>query len=167
MTQAATDSEEAARGLWRQRRYRLMWMDVKYEPGTLRVVAYDKNGQPAAETEVHTAGEPYRLELTVDRQTIRPDGKDLSFITVRVVDRDGNLCPDADPELSFRGTGVGVFRAVSNGDPTCLEPFHHPRMKAFKGQLVAIVQSGEHPGKIGFEASAGSLRKARLEISVK
>ena len=167
MTQAATDSEEAARGLWRQRRYRLMWMDVKYEPGTLRVVAYDRNGRPAAETEVHTAGEPCRLELSADRQTICADGKDLSFVTVRVVDRAGNLCPDAAPEVSFRVTGAGGFRAAANGDPTCLEPFHHPRMKAFKGQLVAIVRSGERPGKIGFEASAEGLRKARLEISVK
>lgn len=167
MTQAATDSEEAARGLWRQRRYRLMWMDVKYEPGTLRVVAYDRNGRPAAETEVHTAGEPCRLELSADRQTLRADGKDLSFVTVRVVDRAGNLCPDAAPEVSFRVTGAGGFRAAANGDPTCLEPFHHPRMKAFKGQLVAIVRSGEKPGKIGFEASAEGLRKARLEISVK
>ena len=166
MTQAATTSKEAARELWRQRRYRLMWMDVKYEPGTLKVVAYDQDGKPAAETEVHTAGEPFRLELFADRKNLCADGKDLSFITVRVVDRAGNLCPDAAPEISFRVSGAGLFRAVANGDPTCLEPFHHPKMTAFKGQLVAIVQSGESPGEIEFEASSRGLRKAKLKLSV-
>ena len=167
MTHAATTGEEAARGLWRQRRYRLRWLDVKYEPGTLTVVAYDADGREAARTEVHTAGKPYRLELSADRRTISADGKDLSFITVRVVDRMGNLCPDADIPISFSVGGAGTFRAAANGDPTCLEPFHLPQMRTFKGQLVAIVQSGETPGEITFEASARGLRKARMELSAK
>lgn len=167
MTQAATVGEEAARDLARQRRYRLMWMDVKYEPGTLRVVAYDGDGKPAAEREIRTAGRPCRLELSADRSIIGADGKELAFVTVRVVDREGNLCPEAADEVSFRVEGAGTFRAAANGDPTCLDPFHRPQMKAFKGQLVAIVQAAEQPGKIRFEASAKGLPKARLELEAR
>ena len=81
--------------LKRQSRYRLMWMDTKYEPGTVKVVAYNADGKAVAEKELHTAGKPDHIELVADRNVIKADGKDLSFVTVRVVDRDGNLCPDS------------------------------------------------------------------------
>lgn len=163
-TAASTENEQAARELRRQRRYRLMWMDVRYEPGTLRVVAYDKDGNPAAEREVHTAGKPFRIELSADRTTLAADGKDLSFITVKVVDKAGNLCPEASQEVSFRVKGAGSYRAAANGDPTNLEQFHLPQMHLFKGQLVAVVQSAETPGEIVFEASAGGVKGARLRL---
>ncbi len=76
-----------------------MWDDVKYEPGTLKVVAFDKSGKPAAEKEIHTAGKPHHPELSADRNGITADGKDLSYITVSVVDKDGNLCPNATNQL--------------------------------------------------------------------
>ncbi|MDR1672846.1 MAG: DUF4982 domain-containing protein [Bacteroidales bacterium] len=164
MTAEKTDNEEAARQLLRQRRYRLMWMDVKYEPGVLKVVAYDENGNAVAEKEMRTAGKPYRLELSADRTTIDADGKDLSFITVNVVDKDGNLCPEAANSITFKVTGAGAYRAVANGDPTNLEQFHLPKMSAFKGQLVAIVQSAEQTGKIKFEAQSKGLKGATLEL---
>ncbi len=167
MTEAATDNEQATRELSRQKRYRLMWMDVKYEPGTLRVVAYDKNGDPAAEKEVHTAGKPHRIELSADRTAIDADGKDLSFVTVSMVDKNGYLCPDADLQMTFRVSGSGVFRAAANGDPTCLMPFHLPQMSLFKGQLVAIVQAGQKPGKIMLEVSAKGVPRARIDLAAK
>ncbi|MDE7126034.1 MAG: DUF4982 domain-containing protein, partial [Muribaculaceae bacterium] len=83
----STANETAERNFERQRRYRLMWMDTKYEPGTLRVVAYDNNGNPVAEKEVRTAGKPHHIELVADRDVLKADGRDLSFINVRVVDK--------------------------------------------------------------------------------
>jgi beta-galactosidase len=163
-TAADTDNDEAANQLLRQRRYRLMWMDVKYEPGTLKVVAYDANGNAVAEKEVHTAGKPHHLELTADRTVIAADGKDLSFITVKVVDKEGNLCPDASNTIHFKTSGAGSYRAAANGDATNIEQFHLPEMSVFKGQLVAIVQSSEQAGKIRFEAQAKGLKKAEIEI---
>jgi len=144
-----------------------MWMDVKYEPGTVKVVAYDAKGKAVAEKEVHTAGKPHHLELSADRTVIDADGKDLSFITVKVVDKDGNICPDASNTIHFKVSGAGSYRAAANGDPTNIEQFHLPEMSVFKGQLVAIVQSSEQTGKIRFEAQAKGLQTAVLGLQSK
>ena len=151
--------------LKRQTRYRLMWMDTKYEPGTVKVVAYDKNGNAVAEKEIHTAGKPHHIELIPDRKAIKADGKDLSFVTVRVVDKDGNLCPLADNQISFRVKGKGTYRAGANGDPTSLESFQTPKMKVFNGMMTAIVQSTEEPGTLTLEASGKGLRKQSVTIT--
>ena len=148
----------------RQQRYRLMWMDTVYEPGTVKVVAYDAEGNPVAEKEIHTAGKPYRIVLEADRNNIKADGKDLSFVTVKVVDRNGNLCPLADNEISVKVKGKGSYRAGANGNPASLESFQEPKMKAFSGMMTAIVSSSEEPGEIVLEASAKGLRKAVLTI---
>lgn len=157
-------TEEALKSFERQKRYRLMWMNTVYEPGTLKVVAYDKDGNAVEEKEVHTAGKPYRLELSADRTHIAADGNDLSFINVKVVDRQGNLCPDATHQIKFNVRGAGTYRAAANGNSVSLEPFHLPQMKLFSGQLTAIVQSNEQPGVIVFEASAPGVRSAKIEI---
>lgn len=119
---------------------RIKWMDVRYEPGELRVVAYDAHGKQAAEKVVHTAGAPARLELVPDRQQIKADGDDISFVTVRMLDADGNECPDADQELSFAVKGAR-YQAACNGDASSLEPFEKPQMRLFHGQLVVLVRS--------------------------
>lgn len=160
----ATDNAESAAALERQKRYRLMWMDVKYEPGTIKVVAYDKEGIAVAEKEVHTAGKPHRIELQADRTQIQADGKDLSFINVRVVDKNGNLCPDATNKIKFKVRGEGTYRAAANGNSVSLELFHLPEMKLFSGQLTAIVNSTETPGVIYFEATSPGLKNAKIEI---
>ena len=107
----SADSASTA-NLKRQQRYRLMWMNTKYEPGTVKVVAYDKDGKPVAEKEMHTAGKPHHIELIADRSQIKADGKDLSFVTVRVVDKDGNLCPLADNTISFKVKGAGTYLSL-------------------------------------------------------
>ncbi|MDH6534862.1 DUF4982 domain-containing protein [Parabacteroides sp. 52] len=160
----ASGSKEALASLERQKRYRLMWMETVYEPGTLKVVAYDKEGNAVAEEEIHTAGKPHHIELTADRTRLQADGKDLSFIHVRVVDKQGNLCPDAAHKIKFQVRGAGSFRAAANGDPTNLELFHLPQMSLFKGELTAIVQTSEKPGVILFEASAPGVRSAKIEL---
>ena len=148
----------------RQQRYRLMWMDTKYEPGTVKVVAYDANGKAVAEKEIHTAGKPYAIKLEADRTKIAADGKDLSFVTVSVVDKDGNLCPLADNEIKFKVKGKGYYRAGANGNPASLESFQKPQMKVFSGMMTAIVSSTEEAGEIVLEASSKGLKSAKLEI---
>ena len=153
--------------LWLQRRYRLMWTDVPYEPGELKVVAYDNSGKKVEEKIVRTAGKPHHLEVVADRTALSADGKDLAYITVRVVDKDGNLCPADDRLVSFTVKGAGSFRAAANGDATCLDLFHLPRMHAFSGQLTAIVQSGAESGNLVFEAKAKGVKAGKLTLEVK
>lgn len=148
-------------------RYRLMWMDVVYQPGEMKVVAYDANGKAVQEKIVRTAGKPHHIELVPDRNVISADGKDLSYVNVRIVDKDGNLCPNDQRSVSFSVTGSGKYRAVANGDATSLELFHLPQMKVFYGQSTAIIQAGEKEGVIVLEAKAKGLKSAKLEIVVK
>lgn len=147
-----------------QRRYRLMWMNVPYEPGELKVVAYDAAGKAVDEKTVRTAGKPHHLEVKADRTSLQADGKDLAYITVSVVDKDGNLCPADNRLVRFSVKGNGSYRAAANGDATCLDLFHLPQMHAFSGQLTAIVQSGEDAGEIVFEAKASGVKSARLVL---
>ncbi|HMM02913.1 MULTISPECIES: glycoside hydrolase family 2 TIM barrel-domain containing protein [unclassified Dysgonomonas] len=150
-----------------QNRYRLMWMDAIYEPGEVKVVAYDAQGRVAEEKIVRTAGKPHHIELVADRMQLAADGKDLAYINVRVVDKDGNLCPDDQRQIIFSVTGDGSYKASANGDPTSLELFHLPRMQVFNGQLTSIVQSGEKDGKLIFEAKAKGLQTGRIEVIIK
>ncbi|MCS2889766.1 DUF4982 domain-containing protein [Parabacteroides faecis] len=164
MTEIKTANPEATENLSRQRRYRLMWPEVKYEPGSVKAVALNDEGKAVFTQEVHTAGKPCRIELSADRTKLLSDGKDLAFITVRVVDKQGNLCPHASNSVQFCVTGAGSYRAAANGDPRNLEMFHEPRMSLFNGQLVAIVQSAESKGEIEFEATVKGLPKAILKL---
>ncbi len=148
----------------KQNRYRLMWMNVKYEPGTVKVVAFDDDGKAVAEKKVRTAGEPHHLELAADRNEIAADGKDLSYVTVTVVDKDGIPCPKAAQQLHFKVSGAGRFKAACNGDATSLELFHLPTMKAFSGKLVVLVQASEDGGDIELEVSSPGLETAKMKI---
>ncbi|WP_115461096.1 DUF4982 domain-containing protein [Winogradskyella aurantiaca] len=145
-------------------RYRLMWMDVTYQPGTLKVMAYDATDKPVAEREVQTSGEPYQIVLEPDRSVISANGEDLSFVTVLVQDKDGNPCPTATNTLMFKVTGEGTFRAACNGDATSLEAFQHPQMELFSGKLVVIVQSTETPGKLELEVTGQQLITNKIVI---
>lgn len=148
-------------------RYRLMWNDVKYQPGTVKVVAYDANGKAAAEQTVKTAGKPHHVALTVDRKVIDADGQDLAYVTARVCDAAGNVCPDAANLLEFKVSGAGHFKAVANGDAANLQSFQGPQMNAFGGMLSVIIQSGETAGKIQVAVSAKGLKAGLLSIDAK
>ena len=127
-------------------RYRLRWRDVVYQPGELKVVVYDENGNKAGQQIVRTAGKPKRLLLEPERKTIKADGNDLAYVTVSLVDKNGTLCPDAANRLEFSVTGAGTYKAACNGDATSLEPFTQPQMSLFHGQLVVVCQAGKKPG---------------------
>ncbi|OYX27011.1 MAG: beta-galactosidase [Flavobacteriales bacterium 32-35-8] len=148
-----------------QNRYRLMWMDIKYDPGTLKVVAFDDEGSPVAEKEIHTAGKPYKIILNPDRKTIKADGKDLSFVEVSVVDKNGIPCPNSTNQLKFKVKGAGTYRAACNGDATSLELFHLPTMKLFSGKLVVLVQSTNQSGNIELSVTSNGLKSGKLNLN--
>ncbi len=133
-------------------RYRLRWNDVKYEPGEIKVVTYDSDGNKIGEDTRRTSGEPAQLLLSAEcsdgdsAPTLRADGDDMAFVTVTMADKDGTPCPWADSDLTFTVTGDGTFQAACNGDATSLEPFTEPRMKLFSGQLLVIVRSTKQAG---------------------
>ena len=147
-------------------RYRLRWNNVKYEPGEIRVVTYNQYGDKVGEDVKRTAGEPTQMKFSVETPDHEPiacmvegctdehnvllnaDGKDLAFVTVSLLDKDGNECPLADDELTFEVTGAGTFKAACNGDATSLEPFTQPHMRLFSGKLVIVVQSKAQKGDI-------------------
>ena len=169
---------DAPRGKNRLDRYRLRWMNVKYEPGELKVVAYDADGKAVATEVVRTAGKPHHIELVADRTTMSAlpldaDGQaldcpDMAFYTVRVVDKDGNLCPDADHQLRFSVKGKSAsFNSCCNGDATSLEVFTQPTMKAFHGQLVVILQATANKGLSTLTVSGKGLKSGTAQIEVK
>ena len=138
-------------------RYRLRWNEVKYEPGEVKVIVYDANGQAAGEKVIRTAGKPAALKAEVWTQTsnlhsptsnLKSDGQDLAFVTVSLVDKNGTLIPDATDQLDFEVSGAGTFKAVCNGDATSLEVFTEPTMKLFAGQLVVVCQAGKEKGQL-------------------
>ncbi|RXK83723.1 beta-galactosidase GalB [Filimonas effusa] len=149
-----------------QTRYRLMWNDVKYEPGEIKVVAYDAAGKAMAEQSIKTAGVPHHIVLQSDRKQITADGKDLAYVTASIVDKDGNLCPHADNQLEFQVKGAGAFKVVANGNATSLEPFQLPRMKVFSGKLVVTVQSAGKPGNLQLQVKGKGLQPATVTIPV-
>jgi beta-galactosidase len=147
-----------------QERYRLMWMDVIYEPGEVKVVAYNAAGNPVGEKITKTAGEPYGFKLEADRSILSADGKDLAYIYVSVVDKDGNLCPNDQRLIQFEVDGQGWYRAGGNGDPTCLDLFHLPQMHAFNGMMTAIVQSSGKKGTVTLTAKNERLKSESITI---
>ncbi|HCC87646.1 MAG TPA: beta-galactosidase [Prevotella sp.] len=136
------DAEERAK------RYRLMWPDVVYEPGELKVVAYDGNGKKTEEHIVRTAGKAAAISLEADRDTLRKGIDDLAYVTVTLVDRHGTELPHANDRIDVDVTGAGSFVAICNGDATSLESFVKPTMKLFNGKLVITVKAGEKKGTI-------------------
>lgn len=148
-------------------RYRLIWDDVVYEPGEIKVVAYDDNGNVMEEKSVKTAGKPHHIVLTPNRNELAADGDDLLYVTVQVADKDGNIVPTDDRMVKFKVDGAGTFEATANGDPTCLLPFQNPEMKLFSGAATAIARSGKTPGTLTFTATAPGVKSATLTLPVK
>ena len=151
-----------------EERYRLMWNDVVYEPGTLKVVAYDAAGNKADSLTVKTAGKPHHLVIEPSfTETLAADGKDIGYYLVKAVDKEGNLCPHFSGQVELEAKGAACFKAVANGDATSLELFHLPRMHAFGGQLMMLVQAGSQAGTAQLRAKAKGLRPATLSVEVK
>ena len=146
-------------------RYRLRWNNVKYEPGEIKVVAYDYDGTAKGEKIIRTAGAPARIVLKADRNSISSKGEDLSFVTVLVVDKNGTPCPTATNNMKFNVSGAGKFRAACNGDATSLVAFNSTEMPLFSGELVVVVEGLKH-GTAMLSVSADGLPTATLPIEV-
>jgi beta-galactosidase len=147
-------------------RYRIVW-PVPYAPGELKAVAY-KGSQTVATDVVRTAGAPARVVLEPDRKTIQADGDDLSFVTVRVLDKDGNLCPAADNLVRFKLDGLGAIAAVDNGNAATVEPFQSDQRKAFSGFALLIVRGKRGmPGTVTVTATADGLIAGQTTITTR
>ena len=144
----------------------LAW-DVPYFPGVLKAVA-TKNGQVVATDEVHTAGDPAFISLTPDRARLAANGQDLSFIKVAVLDKDGNVCPNADNEITFSVAGsVASLAGVDNGDATNHESFQGPQHKAYHGLALAVLKSHyDNAGAVTLTASSPGLPSATTTVNV-
>jgi beta-galactosidase len=150
-----------------QYEYRLRWDDVKYEPGELKVVAY-RNGQKWAENFVKTTDKPAFLAASADRDEIRPDGKDLAFITVRVTDKNGLTVPTANSPINFEIGGKGEIVATDNGDPTNFVSFPSHEREAFSGLALVIIRSKPGAsGSITVTAKSPGLKDARVVVKCK
>lgn len=147
-------------------RFRLMWNETRYEPGEVKVVAYDKEDRMVAQKTVCTAGKPHHLVVTPNRTKAQAGCDDLIYLTIQVADKNGNLVPTDERMVSFKTAGSGEFLATANGDPTCLLPFQKPEMKLFSGAATAIVKAGKTPGTLHFTVSAKGVKPAKISIPV-
>ncbi len=150
-------------------RYRLRWNDVKYEPGEIRVVAYDAEGNRIGEAVRRTAGKAAMLVAKADGDSYRANGEDLIFVTVSVADKKGTEVPTCNDELAFTVKGAATFEAVCNGDATSLQSFKEPHMQLFNGQLVVILRTTKNAGKATLTITdrQGKVKPATLTINTK
>jgi beta-galactosidase len=152
-------------------RYRLRWNNVKYEPGEIKVVVYDENGKEVGTETVKTAGAASQIKLTgdlgADIKPLKADGEDMTFITVSILDNDGNIVPDANQQINVSVSGSATFKGICNGDATSIEVFTKPTMKAFHGQLVIGIQSNGKPGTATVKVSGKGLKPASVNIESK
>ena len=135
-------------------RYRLMWFDVPFEAGQIEVVAYDAEGKEAARETIRTAGEPHHLSAVWANQAENPE--ELCYVTLRIEDKDGNLCPAAANLIRYEGNG---FVATANGDAASLDSFVEPQMHAFAGQCTFILRRGSKGSFL-----ADGLAKAEIKL---
>ena len=143
--------------------YHVAWR-VTFEPGDVRVVAR-KNGKVVAEKSLKTAGAPHHIRLTPNRQVIKANGRSLSFVTVEVVDKDGNLCPWAENNILFSLTGEAKIAGVDNGSPFSLERFQAHERRAFFGKCLVVVQADKSPSAVRLTAKAVDLAPQTIEIN--
>ena len=146
-------------------RYRLRWLDVPYEPGELKVVAY-RGGKKIGEQTMNTAGRPVAVKLTPEAKVLPADGETCVFVQVDIVDAKGVRDPWAENRVSFKIEGPGKLLAVGNGNPRGLEPFtvvsSHP---LYYGKAVAVVRRNKDAtGPIRLTASVEGLTPATVEF---
>lgn len=142
----------------------IMWQ-VPFEAGTLKAVSR-KNGEVVLEKEIHTAGQASKLELKAHKESIKNDHYDLVYVTVNVLDNDGNLVPKADNLVNFKVSGGGKIVGVDNGYQASLEPFKADYRKAYNGKCLVIIQSNGTAENIVLTASSEGLSSEPIEITV-
>ncbi|MCQ2229064.1 MAG: DUF4982 domain-containing protein [Bacteroidales bacterium] len=139
-----------------------LW-NLEFKRGELRAVSR-KGGKVIKEQVIRSAGRPAQIRMTPDRERIRANGEDLSFITVEVLDKNGNLCPTAENDIHFEIEGTGFIAGVDNGSPISMERFKDNHRKAFYGKCLVVVQSNGDIGNIRIVANADGLSSAEAAI---
>ena len=154
-------------------RYRLRWNDVKYEPGEIRVVAYDAQGNKIGEDVRRTAGKAIQLTAQAEspmRGTAwHADGEDLIFVRVGAADKNGVAVPTADDNLTFSVSGAARFEAACNGDATSLQSFKQPEMRLFSGELVVVLRTTQQAGTatLTVKDKRGKLKPATITVETR
>jgi len=143
----------------------LIWR-VNFTPGTLRAVGHKKGFATLTKT-IQTADEPARILLEPDRSLLKANGEDLSFIAVKIVDKNGTLVPRADNQVNFSIEGPGLIAGVDNGSQISHEPFKADFRKAFNGRCLVVIQTRENPGNIQVRAASPGLQPAEIFIHSK
>ncbi|GLV53975.1 beta-galactosidase [Dictyobacter sp. S3.2.2.5] len=138
--------------------------DAIYQPGIVEAVSYC-GGEKRGHTSLKTAGAPAALRLTPDRSTINSTYGDLAYITVNIVDQDGDVVPTAEHEVSFEVSGAGELIALGTANPLSEEPYVGKQRKAWHGRLLAIVRSNGQTGDIIFSAHADGLPSSEIRLS--
>ena len=139
-----------------------MWR-VTFEPGEVRVVSRREGKEVASQT-ICTAGEPAQIRLTPDRSQLHADGRDLSFVTVEILDENGNFCPSADNLVTFDIDGNAFIAGVDNGSPFSMERFKANHRKAFYGKCLVVLQNNGTSGSATLTATADGLTMAQTTI---
>ena len=147
-------------------KYRLRWMDVVYEPGELKAVAY-KGGKKIGESVMRTAGAAAAIRLTADRVELSASGEDLCYVLVEAVDSKGTVCALAENMVHFEVEGCGEIAGVGHGNPLSLEPFVADYRKLFYGKAMVIVRAKEGDGGvIRVVGRSEGLREGRALLEV-
>jgi beta-galactosidase len=139
---------------------------VPYEPGTVKAIS-KKDGRILLTKEIKTAGKPARIILSADRNSIHADGKDLSFVTVKIVDANGTLVPNAANEIHFNLIGQAFIAGVDDGNETNMELFNANHHKAFNGLCLVVIQSNGKAGNIQLSAVSEGLQNIPVTITSK
>jgi beta-galactosidase len=146
-------------------RFRLMWKEVTYEPGELKVISY-KEGQKTNEKILKTAGKATQIRLTPDRKTLHADGNDLSYILIETLDKDGNFCPLSDQQINIQLSGKGKIVAIGNGNPQSMDAFQTTSVQLFYGKAMLIIGSENQEGVINVQANGTGLKSEKVELRV-
>ncbi len=136
---------------------------VPYQPGELKVVGYQK-GKPVSQSVLATAAETKTIKISADRNKIKADNQDLSYITVELTDEKGIRNPKEERLIKFEIEGEGKIVGVGNANPVSTESYQLPQRKAWQGRCLVIVKSTGNAGKIRLTASAEGLKPVQLEI---
>jgi beta-galactosidase len=143
----------------------LSW-DVPFEPGTLKAVGM-RDGISIATLEIFTTGAPAAIRLSVDREAIAADRRDVAHVEVQIVDTQGRIVPIADNEINFELEGEGVLIGLDNGNPESHESYRARRRHAFNGLCLAIVRSTDRSGHIQVKATSPALESASVTVVTK
>lgn len=146
--------------------YRLIWDNVLYQPGELKVIAY-KNGAQWATDVMKTTGKPSQLSISADRSNLKADGSDLVYVTVMIEDKSSLTVPGSKNQISFTVEGGARVIATDNGDATSHESFQATTKKAYNGMCLAIIKADKGAkGPVTVKAQSAGLKMAQVTINI-